>query len=104
MSKITVAPFSSFFPLSLLLLSRRSPLLRFAAGQPLKTRRLFLAVTICVGICTMLSLASPTACGFAAPLAPRSAARSTPPVMETIDDLKSLAVKANPVVGYWRRA
>ena len=52
----------------------------------------------------MLSLASPTACGFAAPLAPRSAARSTPPVMETIDDLKSLAVKANPVVGYWRRA
>ena len=55
----------------------------------------------------MLSLASPTACGFAAPLAllrMPAAARSTPPVMETIDDLKSLAVKANPVVGYWRRA
>ena len=57
-----------------------------------------------------LSLLSSAPVGFAAPLpavrpvAQPAAARSTPPVMETIDDLKSLAVKANPVVGYWRRA
>jgi len=54
-----------------------------------------------------LSLLSSAPVGFAAPLpavrpvAQPAAARSTPPVMETIDDLKSLAVKANPVVGYW---
>ncbi|EOD13679.1 light harvesting protein [Emiliania huxleyi CCMP1516] len=35
----------------------------------------------------MLSLASPTACGFAAPLAPRSAVRSASPSMLAVTDL-----------------
>jgi len=48
-----------------------------------------------------ISTAASAALAPAALLRAPAAARSTPPVMETIDDLKSLAVKANPVVGYW---
>jgi len=36
-----------------------------------------------------------------APVVAPSAARAAAPVMETLDDLKSMSVKLNPVVGYW---
>merc|ERR1719182_1201532 len=51
----------------------------------------------------MLALSSPFVHAYApvAPLALTTAQRAAAPVMETIDDLKAMAPKLNPVVGYW---
>eukprot|EP00967_Tisochrysis_lutea_P105247 scaffold160307_cov27-Tisochrysis_lutea.AAC.1 len=49
----------------------------------------------------MLSVA-PIALGFTAPLAPVvQPVRGAAVKMETVDDLKAIANKANPVIGYW---
>ena len=50
----------------------------------------------------MLSLASAaTAFAPVTPMAAPSVARAATPVMETKADLEALAVKLNPVVGFW---